>query len=71
MQSSASPALPHEHEKVAIRVDGGDRGMPEISGIIHALAPMAHEGLGRREIRKTGRILRSNHNKEEFRPTGP
>ena len=65
-----APAFPHEHEKVAIRVDGGDRGMPEISGVVHALAPMAHESLGTREIRKTGRILRSDDNEEELRRQG-
>ena len=55
MQSSARAALPHEHEKVAVGVDGRDRSVPEIAGVIDALAPMADEGLGPSEIR-TARI---------------
>ena len=51
MQSSAGAAFPHEHEKVAVGADRRDWSVPEVAGVVDALAPMADERFGPRRDR--------------------
>lgn len=57
-------AFPHEHEKVAVCADRRDRSVPEVAGVVDALAPMADERFGTFEIGQSGSILRSDDDQE-------
>ena len=56
--------FPHEHEKVPICAYRRDWSVPEVAGVVDALASMTDERFGTLEIGQPGSILRSDNDQK-------